>query len=93
MTWTPKVCRIIAFCRLWAIILPTFGGLGAVFIISGTTIERSLDAQCSQDLWLQDASGFGGFMAVGLQCFCLRMLGFKISGLGFEVWFVFRMWA
>ena len=27
-TWTPKVCRIIAFYRFWAIILPTFGGLG-----------------------------------------------------------------
>ena len=27
VTWTPKVCRIIAFYRLWAIILPTFGGL------------------------------------------------------------------
>ena len=28
ITWTLKVCRIMAFCRLWAIILPTFGGLG-----------------------------------------------------------------
>ena len=27
-TWTPKVCRRIAFYRFWAIILPTFGGLG-----------------------------------------------------------------
>ena len=27
-TWTPKVCRIIAFCRFWAIVLPTVGGLG-----------------------------------------------------------------
>ena len=27
-TWTPKVCRIIAFHRFWAIILPTFRGLG-----------------------------------------------------------------
>ena len=27
-TWTPKVCRIMAFCRYWAIILPTLGGLG-----------------------------------------------------------------
>ena len=27
-TWTPKVCRIIAFYRLRAFILPTFGGLG-----------------------------------------------------------------
>ena len=26
-TWTPKVCRIITFCKFWAIILPTFGGL------------------------------------------------------------------
>ena len=25
-TWTPKVCRIIAFCEFWAMILPTFGG-------------------------------------------------------------------
>ena len=29
-TWTPKVCRIIvAFYRIWAIILPTLGGLGS----------------------------------------------------------------
>ena len=28
ITWTPKVCTIIAFYRFWAIILPTFGGLG-----------------------------------------------------------------
>ena len=28
LTWTPKVCRIIAFYRFWAIILPTFEGLG-----------------------------------------------------------------
>ena len=25
-TWTPTVCRIIAFYRFWAIILPTFRG-------------------------------------------------------------------
>ena len=27
-TWAPKVCRIIAVYRFWAIILPTFGDLG-----------------------------------------------------------------
>ena len=27
-TWTPKVCRIMAFYRYWAIILPTFRGFG-----------------------------------------------------------------
>ena len=27
-TWTLKVGRIIAFYRFWAIVLPTFGGLG-----------------------------------------------------------------
>ena len=27
-TWTPKVCRIMAFSRFWAIIFLTFGGLG-----------------------------------------------------------------
>ena len=27
-SWTPKVCRIIAFYRLWAIALPTLGGPG-----------------------------------------------------------------
>ena len=31
VTWTPKVCRIIAFYLFWAIILPTFGGLGRGF--------------------------------------------------------------
>ena len=30
LAWTPKVCRIIAFYRFWAIVLPTFGGLGRV---------------------------------------------------------------
>ena len=30
-TGTPKVCRIIAFYRFWAIILPTFRGLGIQF--------------------------------------------------------------
>ena len=29
-TWTPEVCRIMAFYRYWAIILPTFGGLGSM---------------------------------------------------------------
>ena len=28
LSCTPKVCRIIAFYRFWAIILPTFGGPG-----------------------------------------------------------------
>ena len=38
-TRTPQVCRIIAFYKFWAIILPTFGGLGlgksriAIFLI------------------------------------------------------------
>ena len=27
-TWTPKVCRIMAFYRFWAIILPILGGSG-----------------------------------------------------------------
>ena len=27
-TWTPKVCRTIAFYRFWAIILPTSWGSG-----------------------------------------------------------------
>ena len=29
-TWTPKVCRIIAFDRCWAMILPSFGGSGKI---------------------------------------------------------------
>ena len=28
LTWTPKVCRIMAFYGFWDIILPTLGGLG-----------------------------------------------------------------
>ena len=32
-TWTPKVCRIITFFRIWASILPTFGVL--VFVLEG----------------------------------------------------------
>ena len=31
-TWTPKVCRITAFKLHWAIILPTFGGLGRALV-------------------------------------------------------------
>ena len=30
LTWTPKVCRIMAFMGFWTIILLTFGGLGIV---------------------------------------------------------------
>ena len=30
LTWTPKVCRIMALSRFWAIILPTFRCLGMV---------------------------------------------------------------
>ena len=29
ISWTPKVCRIITLFGFWAIILPTFGGLGS----------------------------------------------------------------
>ena len=32
-TWTPKVCRMIAFYRCWAIILPTLGGLGTSRVV------------------------------------------------------------
>ena len=38
ITWTPKVCRIIAFYGLWAIILRTFEGLGTTFFIVVTII-------------------------------------------------------
>ena len=31
LTWTPKVCKITAFYGSWAIMLPTFGGLGRVY--------------------------------------------------------------
>ena len=31
VTWTPQVCRIIAFYLLLGHILPTFGGLGRRF--------------------------------------------------------------
>ena len=33
LTWTQKVCRIIAVYRFWAIILPTFGGPGSIGVI------------------------------------------------------------
>ena len=32
VSWTPKVCRIMAFNRFWPIFLPTFGGLGCGFL-------------------------------------------------------------
>ena len=35
VTWTPQVCRIIAFYLLLGHILPTFGGLGRRFRIGG----------------------------------------------------------
>ena len=38
-----KVCRIIAFYRFWAIILPTFGGLGNDNVAVQTTDGRSYD--------------------------------------------------
>ena len=46
VTWTPKVCRIIAFYRFWAIILPTFGGPGrnetSVRMLQGTSQGASI---------------------------------------------------
>ena len=39
ITWTPKVCRIIAFYGFWAIVLPTLGGLG--MYLRGFSRERS----------------------------------------------------
>ena len=50
-TWTPKVCRIIAFYGYWAIILPTFGGLGRDYMITNT---GGLDlGSCSVSLPIQ----------------------------------------
>ena len=34
--WTPKVCRIIACYRCWAIILPTFGGFNWIVVQRNT---------------------------------------------------------
>ena len=38
-TCTPKVCRTMAFYGFWAIILPTFGGLGNCL---GFRVSRSV---------------------------------------------------
>ena len=38
-TWTPKVCRIIAFYGLWANILRTFEGLGS---LDGYRVDRGV---------------------------------------------------
>ena len=37
----PKVCRIIAFYRYWAIILPTLGGFGRVMVLRVGTFRRA----------------------------------------------------
>ena len=39
-TWTPKVCRIIAFSGYGAIILPTLGGLGRGVGVEGLGFSR-----------------------------------------------------
>ena len=39
-TWAPRVCRIMAFYRCWAIVLPTFGGLGTLETCSFAHVER-----------------------------------------------------
>ena len=45
-----KVCRIIAFYRFWAIILPTFGGLGNDNVAVQTTDGRSYDEKKTYNL-------------------------------------------
>ena len=40
ITWTPTVCRIIAFYRFWAIIVPTLGGLGLVYKCIRSELEQ-----------------------------------------------------
>ena len=59
LTWTPKVCRIIAFYGCWATSLPTFGGLGiqirvpdVPFQHPGHTLE-TLNKTTAQSLNLQ----------------------------------------
>ena len=42
-TWTPTVCRILAFDRFWAIILPTLGGgEGVGSSLRGVVLKGSL---------------------------------------------------
>ena len=42
-TWTPKVCRIIAFYRFWDIILPTLGGLGTLLQPMSRSVRYTLN--------------------------------------------------
>ena len=49
VTWTPKVCRIITFYRFWAIILPTFGGLGKGIWEFETAIEEDMPVRCLKE--------------------------------------------
>ena len=65
-TWTPKVCRIIAFYGYWAIILPTFGGLGtstSSLILACQVLDRALHAKpfnCSTVV-IWEGRGGGGW--------------------------------
>ena len=54
LTWTPKVCRIIAFYRFWAIILPTFGGLGM-----NSATKKSRSRSWSRGIRAQGLRGLG----------------------------------
>ena len=49
--WTPKVCRIIAVYRFWAISLPTVGGLGEPLNPVGSCVFHAQlpDGICTDD--------------------------------------------
>ena len=59
LTWTPKVCRIIAFYRFWAIILPTLGGLG----LEKGFMTQALGLCVAWGFRLLSGLGFGGSVA------------------------------
>ena len=61
-TWTPQVCRIIAFYGFWAIILPTFGGLGSSFLgLPYRILNINYEKELLRGLWVY--STYFGAMA------------------------------
>ena len=81
-TWTPKVCRVIAFYRFWAIIFPTFGRLclQAELEHEPTVAPETLNSKPYLDpfdIWPVDY-----VRAWGCSCFGFRVyIGFRVWGL------------
>ena len=84
-TWTPKICRIMALYRFWAIILPIFGGVQVDVWGSGLQgfIVQGLGFWAFR---LRSSCAHGFPLCTKLQVMMSRQLGlgFRVEYSGFE---------